>query len=206
MRNLLILPLLGLLAASCESQLGMHSFHDGSTHVAMEEMSTEIADLKHALNAAKVEVQLLDERIRAQESSTSSLKNGAKTATPDSLQRQLSNLDGRINQLEKVLERAATDLKQINAAVTTNAQKIEDHQHQLDEVVKLKSTLMTISQAIKKNSLHEDAKVHKVKSGDSLEKIARLHHISIDSLKRFNQLETDRIIVGQELKIPNSQD
>jgi LysM repeat protein len=41
-----------------------------------------------------------------------------------------------------------------------------------------------------------------VKSGDSLTKIAKAHHVSLNALKAANNLTTDHIKVGQKLKIP----
>lgn len=41
-----------------------------------------------------------------------------------------------------------------------------------------------------------------VKSGDSLTKIASAHHVSVKALRAANKLKTDKIAVGQKLKIP----
>src|SRR5579862_1408769 len=41
-----------------------------------------------------------------------------------------------------------------------------------------------------------------VKSGDSLTKIAGEFGVSVKSLRSFNSLKTDKIVVGQKLKIP----
>ena len=41
-----------------------------------------------------------------------------------------------------------------------------------------------------------------VKSGDTLIRIASVHHVSVRSLRLANNLKTDRITVGQKLKIP----
>lgn len=43
-----------------------------------------------------------------------------------------------------------------------------------------------------------------VKSGDTLTKIARNHHVSVAALKSANGLRTDRINVGKKLKIPGA--
>jgi N-acetylmuramoyl-L-alanine amidase len=42
-----------------------------------------------------------------------------------------------------------------------------------------------------------------VQAGDSLEKIARKHLISVEALKAFNKLKNDTIFIGQELQIPH---
>ncbi len=45
-------------------------------------------------------------------------------------------------------------------------------------------------------------KTYTVKSGDNLMKIARENHTSVKALRTANSLKTDRITVGQKLKIP----
>ena len=44
---------------------------------------------------------------------------------------------------------------------------------------------------------------YKVKSGDNLGKIARKYHTTVGQLKRWNNLKSDRINVGQRLKVGN---
>jgi peptidoglycan endopeptidase LytE len=41
-----------------------------------------------------------------------------------------------------------------------------------------------------------------VKSGDSLTKIASQFGVSVKALRSFNNLKTDKIVVGQKLKVP----
>jgi LysM repeat protein len=48
----------------------------------------------------------------------------------------------------------------------------------------------------------EAAKVHVVKRGDNLTKIAKLHGTTVKALRSANSLKTDRIHEGQKLKIP----
>ncbi len=46
------------------------------------------------------------------------------------------------------------------------------------------------------------AQTYSVKSGDSLTKIAGEFGVTIKALRSFNSLKTDKIVVGQKLKIP----
>ena len=46
--------------------------------------------------------------------------------------------------------------------------------------------------------------VYLVKSGDSLTRIARTHGTTIKALKLANNLDSDRIVVGQKLNIPSA--
>jgi LysM repeat protein len=46
--------------------------------------------------------------------------------------------------------------------------------------------------------------VYTVKSGDTLSKIATTHHTTVKAIRDANNLKTDRIKVGDKLKIPKS--
>jgi LysM repeat protein len=48
----------------------------------------------------------------------------------------------------------------------------------------------------------EAGKVHVVKRGDNLTKIAKQHGTSVKALRAANSLKTDRIVEGQKLTIP----
>jgi peptidoglycan endopeptidase LytE len=89
---------------------------------------------------------------------------------------------------------------------TSSLSQYRDHIQEIDrkieEVAKLRSTLTQIS---KTYSSPESAPTYKVKSGDSLEKIARKHRVSVEALKRDNHLSSDKIVAGQELIISSSE-
>jgi LysM repeat protein len=44
--------------------------------------------------------------------------------------------------------------------------------------------------------------VYVVKPGDNLTKIAKAHHTTLKAIRAASNLKTDRILVGQKLKIP----
>jgi LysM repeat protein len=46
--------------------------------------------------------------------------------------------------------------------------------------------------------------IYVVKSGDSLNRIAKAHGTTVKALKVANGLENDRIVVGAKLKIPTA--
>ncbi|HNA62095.1 MAG TPA: LysM peptidoglycan-binding domain-containing protein [Rhabdochlamydiaceae bacterium] len=162
----------------CTSQLATLS---GNKDHVIEEMRTEIADLRHAVHGAEVEIKLLEDRLEAQD---------------------LSKDDKKIAALEKTVEKMSADLRslmayatQTTASLSQYRDRITELDRKLEEIGKLRSTLSQISRS-------SQEKIYRVKPGDSLEKIARQHSISIEALKRENNLNSDRINIGQELKIP----
>lgn len=51
-----------------------------------------------------------------------------------------------------------------------------------------------------------NASTHKVKKGETLGGIAEKYHVSIASIQKLNNINGNKIIIGQELKIPKSSD
>jgi LysM repeat protein len=152
----------------CTSQLA--SLRGNQDHV-IEEMRTEIADLRHAIHGAEVEIKLLEDRLETQDASKD---------------------DKKVAALEKKVESLMAYAAQTTISLTQYRDRIVELDRKLEEIGKLRSQISRPSQE----------KIYRVKPGDSLEKIARQHSISIENLKRENNLNTDRINIGQELKIP----
>jgi LysM repeat protein len=186
------------------------------TDAALDELRIEIDDLQHAIKSTQVELGLLDERIKKQDTSFSTIKgnNAHKESSSLSvLTAQVNSLEKKVSSLEKTLEKAVVDLRTISTSASQALNKIQSleqdlssHEKRLDEVTKLKGTLTTISKAIGQKSVNDvpsSTKTYRVKAGDSLEKIARNHHISVDVLRKVNTLANDKIVIGQELRLPD---
>lgn len=180
--------------------------------IVIEEMRQEIADVKHELRLAQVALQILDEKCQSQDQHLTALK--VKNPKWDQLSMQLSLVEKRLVQMEKFQEKVVLDLRHLSAHTEQHQLKIEDYEKEiafqkrrLDEVGKLKNTLNSISQAVQQKNQEKPAsfsgeKKHKVRPGDSLEKISRQYGVSVTALKRENRLSSDRIQIGQELEIP----
>jgi LysM repeat protein len=192
---------------------------DQQRNYAFQEMRTDIGDLKHALQAHRTELQILQERLSDQENAVKS----AQRSRPqnDQAQVQIAACERKMMILEKNLEKLASDLRGLNkhAEQTTTSlasfkEKMIDcqrelslHKQKLEGVTQLKSTLGQISQAIgeRSSSKARSASSYKVRPGDTLEKIAKSNGLSLTTLKRLNNISQDRIIVGQELKLSDDE-
>jgi LysM repeat protein len=173
--------------------------------VALNEMRSELADLKHALNNAQVEIQILEEQVQNQESLSKKAKPG--TSFPND-----SRLEKRIAALEQMQEKIHADLKQLSSHANQTTTCLQQYSTKISEIEQnmerqrgdLKSSLKTLTSSLSTDvaSNSNPSTYYKVKSGDSLEKIARNHNVSVDALKKANRLSQNKILVGQELIIP----
>lgn len=213
------LGLIGLTLCGCTSTLSSLNNEQRQRDFAFQEMRREIGDLKHTLQGYRTELELLQERISDQENNA---KLAQKARPQNESLAQIAACERKMMLLEKNLEKLASDLRNLNQhAQQTNLslagfkdkmfecqRELALHKQKLDGVTQLKTTLGQISQAIGDRSSPAASPVssYKVKPGDTLEKIARKHNISLPALKRLNNIAQDKIIVGQELKITDNGD
>ena len=180
-----------LLMASCSPQ--MASLHQDrlQSSLALSEIREELADLKHGLNNTQVELQILEEQVKK--------KQPASTYTP--IKGIDKGIDSKLAGLEKKIEKLSDHANQTSQCLSEYKAKIAE----LEATVEKQTQIITSTLSSLKNSFQASENIiHKVKAGDSLEKIAKLYKITVTALKEENRLSHDTIIIGQELKIPPS--
>ena len=69
----------------------------------------------------------------------------------------------------------------------------------------LTDNILSIGQVLKIPDivLKSDTNIYYVKKGDSLYKIAKLYGVSVDDIKKLNNLTSDNLSIGQEILIPS---
>lgn len=219
--DLAVIFLLVLIFSSVESSAAprRHSFEE-ENHTMLREMRDSIDDLRHEINNHEAEIRIFQEKLNNQETIIESLQQDLSNANQlnrNLLKEASGDIESKTTSLESSLKGVITDLRQMktHASDSTNTlvqykQKILDLEKLLElqnqNIGNLQSALRSIMEVLQiKNSPNEDksTKIYKVKAGDSLEKIARNHQTTIQGLKELNGLSNDRIIVGQNLKIPD---
>ncbi len=50
-----------------------------------------------------------------------------------------------------------------------------------------------------------DATTHKVSKGETLYSISQMHHVSVDAIKKANNMNSNTVVLGEELKIPQQK-
>ncbi len=199
------------------------SLYSRTNDAAIDEVRLELNDLKHALHTYQVDLRILEEKMKKQEGSLKNLSTPKPTIATNPLEEKLQLLEKKIALLEKGQEKTAADLRTLSsyATQTTNSfsqysekiqeleTSVQDQKMKMAEAVKLQKTLSSLSKSIKKQDApveNASTKVYKVKAGDNLEKIAKAEKTSVETIKKLNKLENDKICIGQTLKIKDEHE
>lgn len=210
------LSLLALLL--CHGCSPLKSSPDDDKHkleLTLHEFQTNLDDVKHDVNCFQTDLSILDEKIAIQDRSLEFLKTETSEKLQDriallsqslsGIERKLDGIENRQKQISNEIEKLFSHANETTTALTQHQQKINElqqesyaHTKTLQEIAKLKPAIQNLVQQGKFKE-----KVHTVKSGETLDKIAKQYKTSIDKIKKANDLkQEDLIFAGQELIIP----
>ncbi len=217
-KRLLILPvcLLFLPLSGCWSQMTSLSGGSSKTQEVVDELRSEVAELKHTLHAYEVDMQILDEKLAATQTSAK-----GKSVSDEKMKwitDKLSYLETRFSQMQNFQESCLKDLKVLrdqvaNTNIALSEQKdhfslieksLDQHTQKIENFKELKTTLNSIKKAMSENSPVSMGS-YKVCPGDTLEKIAKKTGMTLEELRSLNHLTSDQILIGQTLKILHDQ-
>lgn len=197
----------------------------------LRQLKTGLADLKHEMGNHESEIRIFENKLQSQESAFEHLRQQLSEdvesqrdfvrASNINLEGKTETLDQSIRNMEALIRSLMADFRQMKTQANESVTALGQYKQKISE---LESLLQTQSQHMRnleaalqsmmevwqaKEAAREIAhkssealKTYKVQPGDSLEKIARGQKISVQALRDANQLNNDRIIVGQTLKIP----
>lgn len=216
MKTLFFFLLLG-----CSSVLFGAGAKDVSLSIALQEFRSNIDRNQYQLNSQKVDLDLLQEKMQELDKDLSTLKQqiGENTKVDREVTKdKLAALEKRVQSLEKTNDTIISDLLQLknhfNESSNTIVQcknKLNDLDKQLSQDIKslkkaIESMVALVPRPTKEIASHTPAaspmQHYKVKPGDSLGKIAQDHNVDIKTLKELNNLNNDKIFVGQLIQLP----
>lgn len=158
------------------------------------ELQLEIAELKHQIRTLKVDLELVEEKAASQ-------KNPELLADYKTLQSRIHIQESTIDNLSLAMKSLEKHIQQILEYQDKIEVQLKNHENRLQSVSELKNTLTNLLK--KMQAVTAKKQSYRVQARDSLEKIARLHLVSVEALKASNKLTSDTIFIGQELQIPH---
>ncbi|MDJ0651504.1 MAG: LysM peptidoglycan-binding domain-containing protein [Simkaniaceae bacterium] len=182
------------------------------TELSLHKVRTEVEDIKHELNTYEIEHHVIEGKLIDQEQTISFLRQQVaelKSGKLDACVQELQNLEKKLQQVLKKQEKIVTDIRQLSSHAndtTTALSQYKDKIAQFEKAIQGQNVqlqeISKIKEGISKLAELEHPRAHKVKVGDSLEKIARDNHTTVEELKRLNQMATDLIVIDQPIKLP----
>lgn len=204
-----------LLPAIFLTGCGSMSSSKGEKHqmeLSLHKVRTEVEDIKHELNTYEIEHHVIEGKLIDQEQTIASLRQQVaelKSGKLDSFVQELQNLEKKLQQVSKKQEKIVTDIRQLSSHAndtTTALSQYKDKIAQFEKAIQGQNVqlqeISKIKEGINKLAEVENPKTYKVKAGDSLEKIARDNHTTVEELKRLNQITTDLIVIDQLINLP----
>lgn len=203
-----LLALAALLLTGCTAMNG----GDG------EEVTT--SSLKHELNNCYAEISILERQVDLLESAVNSLHDEIANTSEESrsiVRDKTKTLHNKVGALEKKTGGMVADIGTIKNHSNETASALKTLQKQMQklesssksDITALEGAMRSLMAAMQGGSQNiaaidrGAAHTYRVRTGDTLEKIARKNNTTIDAIKELNQLRSeDFIIAGQELLIP----
>lgn len=175
-------------------------------------------DAGHRVHNCEIEIEMLKNSLQSQEESRSQLYKemeeslssvkkvlkeieSHKDDPRQKIQKTIQGLQNDLAALKTHTNQLASKINELSASVSSIKKDIAGHTaglKNLEEAMGLLSK--ALSGTLPKNA-KEQTDTYKVQSGDSLEKIAKKHSMTLAQLKELNGLSSSVIRVGQELYV-----
>jgi len=155
-------------------------------------------DIQHIVDNHDVEIKMLESKLENLQSAVEATRqqfNDSKQQSREAIKSTSQDIEGRLNGFAgdiKVMRNRMGDLEKAIQAQNEN-------------ISHLQAALKALMEALQPPAIDDAGKVkiYKIKSGDSLEKIAKINQTTVNELRKLNNMEKDRIISGQSLKVPD---
>lgn len=198
------------------------NYYDQDQAAAARESKDSIDQLRLQIRNQESEIRTFEQKLESLDSVLDSLRDQLRESTQsqkEMVKGNASTVDGKLSTLEMTTKTLTQDLKQLHSHATESSQTLAGFKDKLQEIEKrlnaqnrnienLQSAVQSVLEALQIKSdpapqQSATGRTYKVKNGDTLEKIAKAHNTSIQALKAVNNMNSDKIVVGKTIKIPD---
>lgn len=182
-------PLIILTISFALTGCGRLDNKSGDQEMAIGTLSSDISALYADVQALKSEQGLIYEQLEAQ--------NAAREEVSSSSSEEQKRLQALANKGSET----RVQLEVLSQKSTVQGVQIEQLR---GDIMNLKKGVETLAKAMSSDGLISQ-ETYLVQPGDTLEKIARRANCTIEDLRKVNQLTSDLIVAGKQLKLPTSR-
>jgi LysM repeat protein len=210
MRAFLVL----VISLAAPLSLAAAAGYDSSLPYRMNTCESDIDRLQKKQEDLESQIDSLHSKLTALSSATDSSKglSQQKLALTDSsierLSKELTSLrdySKTMSESVNALQKKLVDIEQESRNTSAHTEKLEAALRSLTKLIQGQATATFTSPAENSTSAETGSysSIYKVKSGDSLGKIAKANNTTISTLIKLNDLQPGApILIGQELKLP----
>ena len=219
MNRSLAFLLLPLILVGCGTSGTLSKSDKYSMEMTLHKTRSDLEEVKHDLHTQRMESNIIEGKIVNQEDSIASLKKD----TFDLHQSKLESFAAQIRSLEKRLTAFETNqdglretqgklqhtTSEMHKAISQSKDRINEMERvialqskSMSEVAKLKRSVDKVNQFVESGFKEISIEPYHVKAGEQLDEIAKIFGTTTETLQKINRLESDHLIVGQELTVP----
>ncbi len=190
--------------------------------LSVSEVRDEVDYVKYEQGNVSSEIRMFESRLVTQEEVIQTTRRelaDAQLRDREQLSRALTDFEERVAKMESKHHSMIEDLRELKTHANDVASSLGQAKQRmgtlersyegqtetirnLEGAVRALMALVEASDGAPPSTFAKGAKIYKVQSGDTLEKIARREGSTVRAIKRANDLKKDLIRVGQTLKIP----
>ncbi len=204
---------------ACSSLLLVGSLFAEAPTTSIQSLNRSVQNMSYNISNQDKELAYLKQKIQNQESTLDSMHNEVSSlikAAKESQKSTGAEVSTKLKGMEKNIDKLVSDLKQFKKHANETSSSFKEIQKTLAEqqeitslqarqIKELETALRHIATALQtkaSDSIIDSNGMYHVKSGDTLDKIAKAHGTTIDAIKKENNLSKDIIYPGQKLQIP----
>jgi LysM repeat protein len=208
----IILPLMAICSA-CTSINSSSKGEKQQVEISLHKVRADLEESKHDINTQQMQLSILEGKLARVDDLIHSIKiesSEKQKSTLEELAYHLTQIEKRLEKFEEKQKEVLGDLTQLASHANHTSKVLGQYKDKIKELehnLTVHSEILTQVNQLKKHFKEEKDVSHNtetiiVKSGDSLQRIARQHSSSVEELRRLNNLKDDLIMVGQELIVP----
>lgn len=203
---LLLASSVALLLVSCDAVS-----KSSDQQVALQNIKADLEDLKHQMHNVSMDISIIEEKVNNQDLEFASFQDrlaAGNQAQQRVMKGSLVDVESKLDSLDKFQVGTLQDIRNLKENFNSLNSSLSQYKDKLNvaekNVSSLKTALESIMAVVQRDiNISGNSITYKVQAGDSLDRISRRYNTTVEAIKKINDLDSDLIVIGQELRLPN---